>query len=183
MQKYHAATDHRPLVLDAYHGQGLIWRELCKKYPCKVIGLDVKEVKGTLKISNLVYMRHFDLPYEVIDLDAYGEPWQAWDCVLQRSPKSAVTIFMTQCWVGTGGGAMSHLWKSRCGLPVATPNWLAWRARDYIRQVALARCLSKWRVVEAKQVLDNNVLGSPSRHWYIGLRLVRGLNDAAHLSA
>ena len=187
LQKYHFekcfAAARRPLVLDAYHGQGLLWQELCKKYPCKVIGLDVKPIKGTLKISNLVYMRHFDLPYEIIDLDAYGEPWQAWDCVLQKSPQSAITVFLTQCWVGIGGGAVSHLWKSWCGLPLATPNWLAWRARDYMRQVALSRCLSKWKVIEAKQVMEKNVLGSPSRHWYIGLRLVRGSNNATDLSA
>lgn len=80
LQKYHSegsfAAVRQPLVLDAYHGQGLLWQELCKKYPCRVIGLDVKPIKGTLKVSNLRYMRHCDLPYDIIDLDAYGEPWQ-----------------------------------------------------------------------------------------------------------
>ena len=187
LQKYHSekccGSDRGPLVLDAYHGQGLLWQELGKKYRCKVIGLDVKPIKGTLRMSNLGYMQHFNLPYDIIDLDAYGEPWQAWDCVLEKSPHSALSVFLTQCWVGIGGGAISHLWKSWCGLPLNTPNWLAWRARDYMRQMALSRCFTRWRVAEAKQIVEDNILGSPSRHWYIGLRLIRGPTNATDLSA
>lgn len=192
LQKYHfceasfrensPVAANRPLVLDAYHGQGLLWQELCKKYPCKVIGLDVKDVNGILRMSNLKYMRRFDLPYEVIDLDAYGEPWQTWDCVLQKSTQSAITVFLTQCRVGIGGGGVSRLWKSWCGFPLAAPNWLAWRARDYMRQIALSRCLDKWNAIEAKQVMEKNIIGSPSRRWYIGLRLIRGTNSATDLS-
>ena len=48
LQKYHSeescTTDYKPLVLDAAHGQGILWRELCKKYPCRVISLDVKPI-------------------------------------------------------------------------------------------------------------------------------------------
>ncbi len=192
LQKYHSCETslsekssmeaHRTLVLDAGHGQGVLWRELCKKYPCRVIGLDVKPIKGTLKMSNLVYMRHSVWSYEIIDLEAYGEPWQAWEYVLQKSPKLAITVFMTPCWVGIGGGALSHLWKSWCGIPLATPNWLAWRAGDYMRQVALSRCLAKWHVVEAKQVMEKNIIGSSPRRWYVGLRLVRGMHSATDLS-
>lgn len=75
-------------VLDCFCGMGVIWEEVSKncKSEINVIGIDKKkESKADLIGDNVKYLRSLDLSkYDVIDLDAYGIPFEQLEILFER---------------------------------------------------------------------------------------------------
>lgn len=87
-----------PSVLDCYGGQGLIWRGVSQKTGKKIkrIGIDKFDygVGFYLTGDNLSYLKTIDLyKFNVIDLDAYGVPYEQLKILFDRKYKG--TIFLT----------------------------------------------------------------------------------------
>lgn len=89
-------------VLDAYHGNGTIWREIARQRPdimFRVVGIDVKTDRRGLYMvgDNRKFMAGMDLTaFDVIDLDAYGAPIEQLDIVLNAHLPGTV-VFVTWC--------------------------------------------------------------------------------------
>lgn len=90
-------------VLDAYHGNGLLWREIAGRRPdvkFGVVGIDVKRERRGLYLmgDNRKFIAGMDLSrFDVIDLDAYGAPFEQVEMVLTRPGMAGKIIFVT--WI------------------------------------------------------------------------------------
>jgi hypothetical protein len=87
----------RPItVLDAYHGDGLIWdaveRQLADGWSVKLFRSDrVPSSAGVLKVDNARLLEAIDLTrFDLIDLDAWGFPDKQLRIVARRAPKTPV---------------------------------------------------------------------------------------------
>jgi len=94
-----------PAVLDCYGGAGLIWlaveRETGKKI--KRIGIDREDygVGFFLEGDNMAYLKTIDLQkYNVIDLDAYGVPYEQLKILFQRKYTGRVFVTFIQSIFG-----------------------------------------------------------------------------------
>jgi len=90
--KYHAGTN--PIVCDACAGKGVIWRTLRKDFDIQYQGFDKKGGPGLIKMDSVRALNSGPLPYDIVDIDTYGFPWNHYIAVLQNK-KSAVTVFLT----------------------------------------------------------------------------------------
>lgn len=92
------------LVLDAYHGNGIVWQKVCERAPEKniqVVGIDIlpKKSVSVLKGDNRKFLKSMDLNvFDVIDLDAYGIPADQLQILFDRNYHG--TIFFTMAAVG-----------------------------------------------------------------------------------
>ena len=92
-------------VLDAYHGSGSIWKNIQKRYSgkIKILKLD-KEQKDNCFVllgDNLKYMESFDLnKFDVIDLDAYGIPYEQLKILFSKKYKGIVFVTFIQTVMG-----------------------------------------------------------------------------------
>jgi len=87
-------------VLDCYAGTGRIWREVRRRCPqrrIRVTGIDTRRLPGIyLRGDNRKFLGAMDLePFNVIDLDAYGVPFQQMDILFGRRRGTAKTVFVT----------------------------------------------------------------------------------------
>jgi len=90
-----------PSVLDCYGGARLIWRAVEELSGCSVryIGIDKIDygVGFYLDGDNLGYLRGMDLSrFNVIDLDAYGVPYEQLKAVFERGYKGRVFVTFIQ---------------------------------------------------------------------------------------
>lgn len=95
-------------VLDCYAGRGIVWsavRSLTDQ-PIEVLGIDVRRREGFMfEGDNLAYLKQLDLSrFEVVDLDAYGVPYQQLALLFERG--YAGTIFVT--FIQSQFGELSH---------------------------------------------------------------------------
>lgn len=82
-------------VLECFGGDGIIWNQVQKKTKKKIntLRIDVKTDKRGIYLqgNNLKYLRSFPLfGFDIIDLDAYGSPFQQLQMVLNRHYKGIV---------------------------------------------------------------------------------------------
>lgn len=101
--------DKEPLrVLDLYAGQGKIWDEVRKKtgMQIKVLGIEKKKINGKIYLQgdNNKFRMDYD-QFDVIDLDAYGIPFDQMQRVFISSIREK-TIFIT--FIPTYWGALPH---------------------------------------------------------------------------
>ena len=88
-------------VLDAYHGEGLIWDAVRAQSERKVevLGIDTRDTEGVVQLQgdNKKFLGEIDLSsYNVLDLDAYGVPYQALSQALSnRTLAPGTAIFLT----------------------------------------------------------------------------------------
>lgn len=92
-------------ILDCYHGQGVLWREIQKRTLQKinVLGIDKKKESTALLIGdNMKFLRGLpDLnKYDVIDLDAYGIPFDQIIELFRREYKGDIFITYIQSVIG-----------------------------------------------------------------------------------
>ena len=91
-------------VLDAYSGQGTIWKQIkatsAKKI--QITRIDTEDVKGVyLKGDNLKYLNSIDLTkYDIVDLDAYGIPYKQLQALFNRGFKGTIYITFIQTLYG-----------------------------------------------------------------------------------
>jgi hypothetical protein len=90
-------------VLDCFHGSGKIWGKLTELSDGKisVIGIDIKDGPGVLVGDNRKWLRSLDLErFDVIDLDAYGNPFDQIDILIDR--KWHGCVFFTWIKINVG---------------------------------------------------------------------------------
>lgn len=93
------------IILEAYHGDGLIWAEVQKKTRKKlvIIPIEVKDNKKGfyLKGDNNKFIPLFDFEkFDIIDLDAYGVPFNQLEVVFDRKFKGYVHCTFIQSGMG-----------------------------------------------------------------------------------
>jgi hypothetical protein len=94
-------------VLDAFAGDGLIWKEIKKQCPDKVfeiVSIDNKKgLNNDNIVSNNVYyiLRNDISNFDVIDLDCYGSPFEQLRAIFYNKKVNAI-IFFTLIRSGLG---------------------------------------------------------------------------------
>lgn len=82
-------------VLDCYAGEGKVWAAVQEKVDCKIIVTRIEMKKGMLGLylcgDNRKFLKTLDLSqYDIIDLDAYGVPFQQLEIILRRGYRGIV---------------------------------------------------------------------------------------------
>jgi hypothetical protein len=93
-------------VIDAYAGSGTIWKNIQKKYSGKINILKIDKEK---KDDNFVfigfnekYLSSIDLnKFDVIDLDAYGVPYEQLKILFNRNYQGVVFVTFIQTLMGS----------------------------------------------------------------------------------
>ena len=132
-------------VLDVYAGAGLVWTAMEDHVTIRQwTRCDVKPRKeGTLAIDAVTALRRFDLStYNVIDIDPYGDPWEAYAAVLPRLVRPTA-VFLSRGTVGPG--LSSHAALRMVGLPTDWPLPNVHATSAFVAQQLLART---WRYVD-----------------------------------
>lgn len=91
-------------VLDAYGGKGLVWAGVEKITGRKifVLPIDLKKIGFALPGDNRIYLESLDLNrFDVIDLDAYGVPYDQLKIVFDNGYKGHVFVTFIQSVMGT----------------------------------------------------------------------------------
>jgi hypothetical protein len=96
-------------VLECFGGDGVIWGEVKKRSSKKinVLRINVKpdKVGFYLHGNNLKFLATIDLSqFEIIDLDAYGSPFQQLEIVFRRAYRGLIHCTFIQ----TGMGMINH---------------------------------------------------------------------------
>ena len=104
-------------VLDAFAGDGTIWRQVRKMSDKQitVVSLDQKPDKSGVYLQgdNIKFMVGMDLTrFDVIDLDAYGVPYNQLCLVTERAAKGTV-VFVT--FIQTMTGQLPKAMLIECG--------------------------------------------------------------------
>ncbi len=95
-------------VLDCYSGTGRLWNEVRRRCPTRDIQvLRIDQRNGLpgiyLKGDNRKYLASMDLDrFNVIDLDAYGVPFDQMEIVFGRPQRLIKTVFVTFIRSGVG---------------------------------------------------------------------------------
>ena len=90
-------------VLDAYHGHGVLWKELYKKSSkaIDVLGIDIEDRgPGVLMGDNRKFLKSLDLhKFDLVDLDAYGSPIDQLRILFDRGYSGVVVCtFIRTCF-------------------------------------------------------------------------------------
>lgn len=93
-------------ILEAYSGDGKIWKEVQKqtKKNLNILKIEVKDNKKGiyLKGDNAKFMPLFNFEnYDIIDLDAYGVPYQQLKAIFQKQFKGIVHVTFIQSGMGS----------------------------------------------------------------------------------
>jgi hypothetical protein len=106
-------------VLDCFAGNGVLWRLMRKEYGHRIdhVGIDKAWKNGSRYLGdNRRYLRVLALDeYNLIDLDAYGVPYEQMDIIARRRFKGTIIGTFIQCAYG--------------GLPFAMLNELGYPRR------------------------------------------------------
>jgi hypothetical protein len=93
-------------VLDCYHGNGCIWNDISARHKVIVFGIEKEKGKGTGSIYGYAekVIPSLNLgQFKIIDLDAYGSPYQALKQVFNnKTLKKGTFIFYTHIMTGMG---------------------------------------------------------------------------------
>lgn len=87
----------KPVILDCFHGNGVIWDTIKRQYPkeYKIVGIEKQNRKGLGSIygDNIKVIPTLDLSkYNVIDMDAYGSPYQQIKAMFKNKTLNPGTI-------------------------------------------------------------------------------------------
>lgn len=142
-------------VMDCFSGEAeAIWSVLRKEFRvAEYLALDIKRKKGRLAIDSLKILKGQRWEHDVIDLDAYGSPWEHWGEVLKSTRHQEITIFLT---IGTSMlGSLSRWALKSLGVPENTPVGM----HRQLSEKCVSSCLSKlynygWMVASAHEALN-----------------------------
>jgi hypothetical protein len=91
-------------VLDCFAGEGLIWSHLKNriKVEIEIIGIDKKKTKKLNLIGdNRKWLKSLNLnKFDIIDLDAYGIPFDQLEIIFKREYKGIVVVTFIQSMYG-----------------------------------------------------------------------------------
>ena len=88
-------------VLDLFAGDGQIWgaiRKRCKGRKIQILRIDQKRDKPGIYLAgdNRKFLPHLDLDrFNIIDLDAYGVPYEQLKILFARQYEKPLTVFVT----------------------------------------------------------------------------------------
>jgi hypothetical protein len=99
-------TKNNMVILDCYHGKGVIWNTIKKQKNIKVIGIEKDKGKGYGSIYGECekVIPSLDLSkYQIIDFDAWGSPYKSIKAMfLNESLKKGTICFYTFIQTGMG---------------------------------------------------------------------------------
>jgi len=92
-------------VLDAYHGTGTIWQNVQKQYAGKIKTLKIDKLQKdpcfVMIGDNEKFMESIDLTrFDVIDLDAYGVPFEQLEIMFRKGWKGLCFVTFIQSVMG-----------------------------------------------------------------------------------
>lgn len=141
LERYHA--DRQTAVIDCCQAEARLWSELRHEFDVRYWGVDRVAKKGRLAIDSVRLLAQPNLPYDVIDVDTHGSPWQHWKTMLPNIRKPT-SVFLT---LGKAGGLTSvdsavldALGLSRLRTPI--PNALRWKLDGLSVGACLAQALT-----------------------------------------
>jgi hypothetical protein len=118
-------------VLDAFAGQGLVWKEIQRQRPdleVTTVGIEKRKYVNPNVImgDNRKAMKGMDLTvFDMIDLDAFGCPWEQLAIAAERAPH--VPVVLTHISVTLGpvpkgllkAAGLPSAWYESMGIPQA----------------------------------------------------------------
>lgn len=92
-------------VLDCYYGKGTIWKNVQEKYSGKISIVKIDKMQKcddfVLLGNNIKYLREMDLNgFDVIDLDAYGVPYEQLKILFEKKYRGLVFVTFIQTMFG-----------------------------------------------------------------------------------
>ncbi len=170
LERYHPEP---PSVFDACQGSGILWTELKRSYPVSSYwGVDRKPKPGRMKIDSVEVLSQPGWNFDVIDIDAYGSPWDHYAAVL-RNLRRPASVFLT---IGNAFlGQLSDRMLSMCGLVFPThrlPSGLHKRLDPILLRYALFEAMRYRILIEEVAEVE-----SDGNARYLGVRLIPGAKD------
>jgi len=125
-------------VLDAFAGQGLVWKEVARQRPnIEIVTLGIEKRKyinpDVIMGDNRKAMKGMDLTvFDIIDLDAFGCPWEQLAICAAQAPN--VPVVLTHISVTLGpvpkgllkAAGLPAAWYESMGVPQALYGRLRW---------------------------------------------------------
>lgn len=125
-------------VLDAFAGQGLVWKEIQRQRPdlqVTTVGIEKRKYVNPNVImgDNRKAMKGMDLTvFDIIDLDAFGCPWEQLAIAAERAPN--VPVVLTHISVTLGpvpkgllkAAGLPSAWYESMGIPQALFGRMRW---------------------------------------------------------
>jgi len=125
-------------VLDAFAGQGLVWKEIQRQRPdlqITTVGIEKRKYVNPNVImgDNRKAMKGMDLTaFDIIDLDAFGCPWEQLAIAAERAPN--VPVVLTHISVTLGpvpkgllkAAGLPSAWYESMGIPQALFGRMRW---------------------------------------------------------
>jgi hypothetical protein len=153
LRKYHMAQT--PAVLDCCQADAAIWSTLRAEFSVRYWGVDRVAKSGRLAIDSVRLLGQRGLPYDVIDVDTYGSPWQHWQAMLPNIVKPT-TVFLTLGRMGTTLATIDSAVLHALGLRTLRtniPKAILWK----MERIAVPACLAlahEWalKISEAVEV-------------------------------
>lgn len=163
LRTWHA--DQPADVVDCFSGYGVMWKTLRAEFGIeKYTGLELRKIRGRLRMDSLQYLQRRDWAHDFIDLDAYGSPWKHLLAALPHITRPT-SIILT---IGNSGlGNQDRELIKAAGIPFDLPIGLHKGMADYFTGVGLALPLR--HELEISACLEAPNPGGSCR--YIGLRV------------
>lgn len=170
--RYHRGrTGQARHVADLFAGQRRLWSILRQETRLdSYLAVDRAGIAGALKMAGERYLSCPGWQHTIVDLDAYGQPWAAYQALL-RTGREPVTVFLTVGFVAPHGSPLSVMEAEALGLRfrgIALPNGLT----PAVHGQAVLACIHQadragWRILALSE-------GLPSQHArYFAVRLER----------
>jgi len=135
-------------VLDAYGGYGVVWQEVAaqtKRTDIYRVGIDKDKRAGCVHGDNRKWLKGMTLSlFDVIDLDAYGVPFDQVAILFKRKFKGVVFFTFIQSVAGqlpmklcAENGISNHSYRSVPLLfsQIGWQLWLDWLANNGVKRV------------------------------------------------
>lgn len=156
-------------VMDCFSGEAeAIWSALSKEFKIReYLALDLKRKRGRLAIDSLRVLQGQKWTHNVVDLDAYGSPWNHWHEVIKSNRHKSIIVFLT---VGSSGfGRLSDFARKSMGIPSNTPHGMDKILAKNSVSFCLAKCYEyDWIIDKAHEALNP---GGNAR--YIAIKLTK----------
>ncbi len=145
-------ADHIPnqpfVVLDAFGGFGETWKNVAKKTgrsDIHRVGIDAQDRPGCVKGDNRKWLKGIDLSrFDVIDLDAYGIPYDQVSILFRRNYSGIVFFTFIQAYEGLvpakllAESGITKPMRKKCPTiwaHSAWQMWLDWLANNGVKTV------------------------------------------------
>jgi len=160
-EKVYLRVDNLPpgpvSLLDCYGGYGIVWREAIRASGRTDIvrtAIDQERRRGAIKGDNRKWLKSLDLSqYNVIDLDAYGVPFDQMKILFDRKYSGVVYFTFIQSSLGRlpgellGAGGIPKDMIDKCPTlwgQYGWQIWCDWLAGNGVRRLSYCNSCRKW---------------------------------------